>query len=153
MTRLALTSSPPTSVTPGAETASTPSPSRTSNPRARRDCRHRREPGEEALLGIEEDDAGAVGIETKPVVADGDVDQLCHRPGRLDPGWPAADHHDHRRGRLVGVGGIRALQGGEDLITHPAGVIEGVEEEGVLGRPGYAEDGRQRPARAGWKRS
>ena len=70
------------------------------------------EAGKESVGGVEQDDAGAVGVDAQPVPAHRDPEQLHQRAGRLHPGGSAA--HDHEGGRAVRHGpraGRRRLRG------------------------------------------
>ncbi len=77
-------------------------------------------------------------------MTDGDVDELGQRAGRLDSGRTAADDYDERI--AVCVLTVGPLEAGEDRVADPAGVVERVEAECMLGGTGHTEEGGGRSA-------
>ena len=109
----------------------------------------RREPGEHAVGGLDEQDAAAAGICGAEVAAQGVAGELGDLAGHLDAGGTGADHHERQPlaaplGIALDLGG---LEGGEDAAAHGQRALERLH----LGRMGaplvVAEVGVVRAAR------
>ena len=92
-----------------------------------------REGAEHAVLGLDEDDAGGLGVDRAKVVRNRVLGDLHHRAGQLDAGGAGADDDECQLG-APGVGVDLLLGGFEGEQESPAdldGILDGLEGGGV----------------------
>jgi len=98
---------------------------------------------EDAIVGLDEEDAEVGGVDAAEVCLEGAADEIGEGAGEFHSGGaPANDDDGHEAAAFVGIGGaFGAFEAGEDAAADGLGVLEGFEADGVGGPIVLAEEG------------
>ena len=95
------------------------------------------EGAQQAVAGLDQDDARALGVDVAEVGGQRLVRQFGDGPGHFHTGRPAADDHEVQVAALFVrmAGDLGALEGDQDALAHLGGVDDALQPRGE-GRPG-----------------